>query len=100
MAALSPVKIENTTSIECLKLEYSLVQNALKAGHKDSSTVQRGHKVRWCMVAFKTLIIMQFKIEGPRTRVGQPKMNYWKLQELHKNEVKKCASHMSICPKL
>ena len=32
-------------------------------------------------------------IEGPRTRVGQPKMKYWKLHELHKNEVKKCASH-------
>ena len=27
-------------------------------------------------------------IEGPRTRVGQPKMKYWKLHELHKNEVK------------
>ena len=26
--------------------------------------------------------------EGPRTRVGQPKMKYWKLHELHKNEVK------------
>ena len=25
-------------------------------------------------------------MEGPRTRVGQPKMNYWKLHELHKNE--------------
>ena len=24
---------------------------------------------------------------GPRTRVGQPKMKYWKLDELHKNEV-------------
>ena len=24
--------------------------------------------------------------EGPRTRVGQPKMKYWKLHELHKNE--------------
>ena len=27
-------------------------------------------------------------IEGPRTRVGQPKMKYWKLHELDKNEVK------------
>ena len=27
-------------------------------------------------------------MEGPRTRVGQPKMKYWKLHELHKNEVK------------
>ena len=26
--------------------------------------------------------------EGPRTRVGQPKMKYWNLHELHKNEVK------------
>ena len=26
--------------------------------------------------------------EGLRTRVGQPKMKYWKLHELHKNEVK------------
>ena len=28
--------------------------------------------------------------EGSRTRVGQPKMMYWKLHELHKNEVKMC----------
>ena len=27
-------------------------------------------------------------VKGPRTRVGQPKMKYWKLHELHKNEVK------------
>ena len=27
--------------------------------------------------------------------MGQPKMKHWKLHELHKNEVKKCASHMS-----
>ena len=40
-------------------------------------------------------------IEGPRTSVGQPKMKYWKLHESHKNDVKKkCASHMSICPKI
>ena len=26
-------------------------------------------------------------IEGPRTRVGQPEMKYWKLYELHKNEI-------------
>ena len=26
-------------------------------------------------------------IEGPRTRVGQPKMKHWELHELHKNEV-------------
>ena len=39
-------------------------------------------------------------IEGPRTRVGQLKMKYWNLHELHRNEVKKKkASHMSICPK-
>ena len=31
------------------------------------------------------------EIKGPRTRVGQPKMKYWG---------KKCASHMSICPKI
>ena len=28
-------------------------------------------------------------IEGPRTRVGQPKTKHWKLHDLHKNEVKK-----------
>ena len=32
-------------------------------------------------------IISQGKIGGPRTRVGQPQMKYWKLHELHKNEV-------------
>ena len=30
-----------------------------------------------------------YKIEGPRTRVGQPEMKYWKLHKLQKkNEVK------------
>ena len=32
-------------------------------------------------------------IEGPRAIVGQPKMKYWKLHELHKNQEKKCVSH-------
>ena len=33
---------------------------------------------------------VRVKNEGPRTRVGQPKMKYWKLHELHRNEVKMC----------
>ena len=37
-------------------------------------------------------------IEGLRTRVGQPKMKYWKLHELHKNAVKKNVH--PICPKI
>ena len=32
--------------------------------------------------------VMCLLCEGPRTRVGQPKMKYWKLHELHINEVK------------
>ena len=32
--------------------------------------------------------ILHTLIEGPRTRVGQPKMKYWKLHEMHINEVK------------
>ena len=40
-------------------------------------------------------------IEGPRTRVGQPKMKYRKLHELHENEVKKVHPIiMSICPNI
>ena len=35
------------------------------------------------------VIISETIIEGPRTRVGQPKMKCWKWHELHKNEVKK-----------
>ena len=43
---LSPVKPEETTSVAALKFEFSLVTSAIKAGHKDSQTVQRGKLVR------------------------------------------------------
>ena len=43
---------------------------------------------------------MHVSIEGPRTRVGQPIMKYWKLHELHKNEVKNVHPIISICPKI
>lgn len=45
-ALLSPVKVENTTSLEALRFELSLVQSAIKGGHKDAATVQRGRQVR------------------------------------------------------
>ena len=45
-AALSPVKVESTTSLEALRVEYSLVQSAVKAGHKDAKTIQKGKQVR------------------------------------------------------
>ncbi len=45
LAAQSPVKVENTTSIEALKFELSLVQKAMEAGHKDPATIQRGRQV-------------------------------------------------------
>ena len=44
-AALSPIKVESTTSLEALRVEYSLVQSAVKAGHKDATTIQRGKQV-------------------------------------------------------
>ena len=45
LAALSPIKVDNMTSMEALKLEFSLVQSAIKNGHKDASTAQRGKQV-------------------------------------------------------
>jgi hypothetical protein len=45
---LSPVKVEATTSVAALKFEFSLVTSALKGGHKDGQTVQRGKLVRHC----------------------------------------------------
>ena len=42
---LSPVKPESTTSVAALKFEFSLVTSALKGGHKDAQTVQRGKLV-------------------------------------------------------
>ena len=48
-AALSPVKVENMTSLEALRVEYSLVQSAVKAGHKDAATIQRGKQVQILM---------------------------------------------------
>ena len=44
-ATLSPIKVESTTSLEALRVEYSLVQSAVKAGHKDAATIQRGKQV-------------------------------------------------------
>ena len=45
LAALSPIKVDNMTSMEALKLEFSLVQSAIKNGHKDANTAQRGKQV-------------------------------------------------------
>ena len=45
-ALLSPVKVESMISMEALKLELSLVQSAMKAGHKDKVTAVRGKMVR------------------------------------------------------
>lgn len=42
----SPIKVEQTTSLDALKLEFSLVQNALKAGKKDAATIQRGRAIQ------------------------------------------------------
>ena len=44
-ALLSPVKVEGMMSLEALKLEFSLVQNAMKGGHRDKTTTQRGKAV-------------------------------------------------------
>lgn len=43
---LSPVKAEGTTSVAALKFEFSLVTSAIKGGHKDGQTVQKGKMVR------------------------------------------------------
>lgn len=43
---LSPVKADATTSVAALKFEFSLVTSALKGGHKDGQTVQKGKLVR------------------------------------------------------
>lgn len=42
----SPMKVEQTTSLEALKLELSIVQNAVKAGKKDQATIQRGQAIQ------------------------------------------------------
>jgi coiled-coil and C2 domain-containing protein 1 len=46
LASLSPVKIDATTSIEALKIELNLVQNAIKKGHKDPATLQKGRQIQ------------------------------------------------------
>lgn len=45
IALLSPVKVETTVSLEALKLEFSLVQSAMKAGHRDKPTALKGKMV-------------------------------------------------------
>ena len=44
--ASSPIRVEQTTSLDALKLELSLIQNAIKAGKKDAATVQRGRALQ------------------------------------------------------
>ena len=44
-ALLSPVKAESTTSVAALKFEFSLVSSAIKGGHRDGQTVQKGKLV-------------------------------------------------------
>ena len=55
----SPIKIEQTTSLEALKLELSIVQSALKAGKKDPSIIQRGQAIQ-----SRTKLIKQ-KLQDP-----------------------------------
>ena len=52
-AVVSPIKVEQTTSMDALKLEFSIVQNALKAGKKDPATIQRGHAIQGKLQAVK-----------------------------------------------
>ena len=54
---VSPIKIEQTTSLEALKLELSIVQNALRAGKKDPATVQRGQAIQGRMKLVKQKLL-------------------------------------------
>lgn len=51
--ATSPIKVEQTTSMDALKLEFSLVQSAVKAGKKDPPTIQRGRAIQSRLQAIK-----------------------------------------------
>jgi coiled-coil and C2 domain-containing protein 1 len=52
-SSTSPIKVEQTTSLDALKLELSIVQNALKAGKRDPEIVQRGRAIQAKMQAVK-----------------------------------------------
>lgn len=43
---MSPIKVEQTTSMDALKLEFSLVQSAVKAGKRDAALIQRGKAIQ------------------------------------------------------
>ena len=57
---------------------------------QETSTVRI---TQWSIAVYISLFLHNFAksiiliFEGPRTRVGQPKTKYWKVHELHKNEV-------------
>ena len=50
---VSPIKIDSTTSLEALKLELKLVQNAIRSGRKDAALIKRGHAAQQRMQKVK-----------------------------------------------
>ena len=43
---ISPIEVDNTTSVDALKLEFRLVQSALKSGQKNQALLQRGRQIQ------------------------------------------------------
>jgi coiled-coil and C2 domain-containing protein 1 len=68
LSLLSPMKVENTTSAEALKVELSLVQSALKSGHKDPATVQKGRQIQ-----ARLQVVRQRLQTDPQFRAAYPR---------------------------
>lgn len=51
--AMSPIAIDSTISIEALKLELTLVLNAVKSGKKEAALIQRKHAIQQRMQKVK-----------------------------------------------
>lgn len=91
---VSPVKVENTTSVDALKLEFGLVQNALKSGQKSPQLLQRGRQIQSRLQAVQQRLhqdtnyhreyIQQISFEMQREKVLEQQL----VKAGHKAEVK------------
>ena len=51
--------------------------------HTISKWQEELSKLIYKLILHPTICVRRRSIEGPRTRVSQPKMKHWKLHELH-----------------
>ena len=83
----SIIKLENTTSVEALKLELALAQKAIKAGSKDTSLPKRVRQIQSRMMSIKQKLAQEpsYKMTYQRQVMNDLKQERAMVQQLLQN---------------